>query len=294
MEITLIMGFLGTGKTTLVNNLLEKFDNIKTGFVINDFGSIPIDATLLNESSSQSKIYSINNGSICCTCKQHELLKALVYFHENNYEKVIVESSGISDPYLIEKTLRDSKYKDVIAISRAVTIITPDSYLKLERNIKVINKQVGYSDALVVNKCDNTNNEILEQVISKINRLNPGAKIFRTSFCKFDYYEIMEPDNTRRELLYYTDPEMKPVAITYNGKLTLKQLNWLMQELSGEILRLKGVIKIDKRYYSVSNNLSEVIINAVAQNFDINMGINIIAMPINIKKVKDALKNIKK
>ena len=108
MEMYLITGFLGAGKTTFIKNILRAFQRQKTYLIINEFGKEGIDGALLQELGST--ISEINNGSIFCVCRLDKFEQSLDEAVRESPDIILVEASGLADPTNIRKIMAQDKY----------------------------------------------------------------------------------------------------------------------------------------------------------------------------------------
>ena len=96
IQIYLISGFLGSGKTTFLKQLLEQNSNKRVGVIVNEFGNVGIDGTVLQKDGIE--MVEINNGSIFCSCLKDNFVKTLVAFLELPIDILFIEASGMADP----------------------------------------------------------------------------------------------------------------------------------------------------------------------------------------------------
>src|SRR5688572_15521261 len=103
--LTIITGFLGAGKTTLLNRILSADHGLKIAVLVNDFGTVNIDAAMIV--NVEGETYSLSNGCICCTIRE-DLVKAVreVLNRADPPEYIVIETSGVSDPLEVALTLR--------------------------------------------------------------------------------------------------------------------------------------------------------------------------------------------
>jgi G3E family GTPase len=122
VPILLVAGFLGAGKTTLINRLLRNPDGRRIAAIVNDFGAIDIDAALLESASEE--LVSLKNGCICCSL-QGDLLRSLasVIKRDPVPDAVVIETSGISDPAEIIRNLLDPVIFKAAALETVVTVV---------------------------------------------------------------------------------------------------------------------------------------------------------------------------
>lgn len=122
VAVTLITGFLGAGKTTLINRLLHNEQGLAIAAIVNDFGSINIDATLISESSDD--VIGLKNGCICCSL-QGDLLRVLktVLNNQRAIDHIVIEASGVSDPQGIIEVLMDQVVREAVQLDAIITVV---------------------------------------------------------------------------------------------------------------------------------------------------------------------------
>ena len=122
VAVTLITGFLGAGKTTLINHLLHNEQGLAIAAIVNDFGSINIDATLISESSDD--VIGLKNGCICCSL-QGDLLRVLktVLNGQRAIDHIVIEASGVSDPQGIIEVLMDPVVREAVQLDAIITVV---------------------------------------------------------------------------------------------------------------------------------------------------------------------------
>lgn len=222
--VTLITGYLGSGKTTLLNELLKQEER-KVALIVNDMGSINVDAAILKKNGSkveQSQMFEMQNGCICCTLRDEFIEQIEKISQDESIETVFVEASGISDPGAIAASFlayEEDTPDTNVYLSSIVTVVDADRIyseflgeLKKhgeERKTDVNNltdsdittlivDQIEFCNHIVLSKCDLISEEKIEEVIKVIRDYQPKAPIIRsvngkvdinaiTSTEKFDY-----------------------------------------------------------------------------------------------------------
>lgn len=96
IDLYLVNGFLGSGKTTLLRGLIGAFEAQRLGVLVNEFGSIGIDGTLVHKNGI--KLVEINDGSIFCACIKDGFVRTLKAFSQQPVDVLLIESSGMADP----------------------------------------------------------------------------------------------------------------------------------------------------------------------------------------------------
>ena len=135
VSITVVGGYLGAGKTTLLNHLLRNTDDRRLGVIVNDFGSINIDAELVV--GVDGDLVQLSNGCVCCTIRD-DLVEALrrVLNTPNPPEHVIVEASGISDPRRIAATVESQTSREWASIDAVVVVVDVEHYIRVVEHVE--------------------------------------------------------------------------------------------------------------------------------------------------------------
>ena len=217
VPITLITGYLGSGKTTLVNHILKNSKNHKMAVIVNDLGEVNIDAELLEKggmvSSRDDNLVALQNGCICCTLKK-DLIKQLADLVESQkFDHILIEASGICEPVPIAQTISfmEEEFKKqglpkyywldaVVSVTDALRLRDEfgcgDSLKEAdtdEENLEsLVIQQIEFCDVIILNKVDEISKEELEKVTKTIRAIQPKAKIINANFCEVDIDEIVD------------------------------------------------------------------------------------------------------
>ena len=216
IPVTLLTGYLGSGKTTLVNHVLNNQKGYKVAVIVNDIGEVNIDASLIQKggivNQTDDSLVPLSNGCICCTLKV-DLMKQIVEIAKTGrFDYILIEASGICEPIPIAQTITAiaedaSSYglpeicrlDNVVSVVDALRLATEfgcGSYLEKEveeEDIEnLIIQQIEFCNTIVLNKIDEISKEELEQVKLVIRKLQPTAKIIETNYGKVDVSEILD------------------------------------------------------------------------------------------------------
>jgi G3E family GTPase len=155
VPLTILTGFLGAGKTTLLNHILTGDHGLKVGVLVNDFGSINVDAELVV--GVEDGMISLANGCVCCQIRE-DLVESVAELidREDPVEYVILEASGVADPASIYMTFVDSSYRDRIRLDSVTCVVDADQLLTADDPdlIKLMLQQIGFADLVILNKVD--------------------------------------------------------------------------------------------------------------------------------------------
>lgn len=153
IPVSVIGGYLGSGKTTLINQLLRNADGRKLAVLVNEFGALPIDADLI-EAQSDTMI-SISGGCVCCSYG-NDLIQALLEISklESAPDHILIESSGVALPGAIAASVSINGSFEIAGI---ITVVDSELILEQASNEYIgdtIERQLGDSDIVLLNKCD--------------------------------------------------------------------------------------------------------------------------------------------
>ncbi|MEM7069598.1 MAG: GTP-binding protein [Pseudomonadota bacterium] len=175
--VHILSGFLGTGKTTLLNQLLKREDFANTLVIVNEFGEVPLDHHII-ESSSET-IVELSNGCLCCSIRG-ELVDTLISVSDRTFDRIIVETTGIADPLPIYQALM---LQPVLAVGlRAGSILSVYDIVQGKSLIdqhEEAEKQIALADFIYISMRDKADD--LAGGLKFAEKLNPNAIIFEAS-----------------------------------------------------------------------------------------------------------------
>jgi G3E family GTPase len=196
----LVTGFLGSGKTTFLKNVLATWSGEQRIAVIqNEFAAQGVDGAELKLAGSGFKLVEINNGSVFCVCLMATFVESLQkVIREYNPEMIFLEASGLADPINIIELLGREGLKENVGLAHIITIVDAPNF---ERGMKMLPRfrhQVMIADTVIVNKSDifKGSRSLLSDEISK---LNPFAGIIETAWCKTDLKDLIFPEDNNPE-----------------------------------------------------------------------------------------------
>jgi G3E family GTPase len=182
LPVTVVTGFLGAGKTTLVKRFLASPEGAGTAVIVNEFGAVGIDDALLRESADEVSL--LGNGCVCCVTRSdlQVALRNLVADRERGeiprFGRVLIETSGLADPGPLLQTFSTDRALGgefhVEVVLAVVDAVTGESTL---RSAPEARKQVILADRLVISKCDLADAASLARLRERLQELNPRAAI---------------------------------------------------------------------------------------------------------------------
>jgi len=281
LPVTILTGFLGSGKTTLINHLLNHNHNEKILIIENEFGAVNVDSGLLKKGAN-IEIVEMTNGCICCSV-QGELTQALHQLHQKRldgtmqFDRLIIETTGLADPAPIVQTFFiDDLIRETIQLDAIITLVDCEHILKQLDEHRVASLQLGFADRIILTKTDRINEEHKQTVVDRINRINNKAMIFvaiKGQIAKQQWLDLHAFDlnddlavNKGFFVINNTKPlssDFKPISSNHAkqswnddicsylfeaGELDLKKIGTfteqLIEQYGNDMLRYKGVLAI--------------------------------------------------
>ena len=219
LPVTVLSGFLGAGKTTVLSHILNNRENKKVAVIVNDMSEINIDAaTVKSEVSlnrSEEKLIEMSNGCICCTLREDLLEEVNKLAKEGRFDHLVIESTGISEPLPVAETFTFAdeegvSLSDVAKLDTMVTVVDAVNFLKDYQEAKYLKDkgeslgeddersvadllvdQVEFADLILISKTDLVNTEDLERLKAILKTLNTDAKVLPIEHGNVDIDKVL-------------------------------------------------------------------------------------------------------
>ncbi|WP_281193428.1 GTP-binding protein [Halorubrum sp. F4] len=216
IPVTVLSGYLGAGKTTLVNHLLENPGDRRIAVILNDMGEVNVDAELIARENDEEGVIDLSNGCICCRLQDDLLTEATALADSRDFDYLLVESSGISEPVPIARAfLEGTEGADIDPTERfrldtMVTVLDTYGFWKefdagedlpgganagagAERPLAdVLVEGIEFCDVLLLNKTDMVPDDVLDRIESVAERLGPRAERIRTTYSSVDPERVLD------------------------------------------------------------------------------------------------------
>lgn len=209
IPVTVLSGYLGAGKTTVLNHILQNRNGLKIAVIVNDMSEVNIDAGLVKQggglSRTDEKLVELSNGCICCTLREDLLVEVEKLAKDGRFDYIVIESTGISEPIPVAQTfsyIDEEMGIDLTTFCRLDTMVTVvdanrfwhdfqsgDSLLDRKEAVgeederviaDLLIDQIEFCDVLILNKCDMVGEKELEQLETVLRALQPRARLIRS------------------------------------------------------------------------------------------------------------------
>ncbi len=282
VAVTLLTGFLGAGKTTLINYFLTHHADQSVAILENEFGAVNIDGALLRGGENVS-VVELSNGCVCCSVRG-EFTEALTELLDKRqrgelcFDRLIVETTGLADPapviqtFFVEPALREALRLDAV-----VTLVDCQHILRQLDEHPVAAAQVGFADRILLSKTDACEPEIRDQVLERLTAINNKAAVFQITqgacpaslWLDLNAFELSDSNDISRGFhIVRADrldsPDFSPFRrsaraerswddaiqahVLEGGELDLKRIGAFMESCveryGNDMLRYKGVLAI--------------------------------------------------
>ncbi|XP_027153436.1 COBW domain-containing protein 1 [Coffea eugenioides] len=280
--VTVITGYLGAGKSTLVNHILKTQHGKRIAVILNEFGEeIGVERAMINEGEEGGLVeewVELDNGCICCTVK-HSLVQALEQLvqRKERLDHILLETTGLANPAPLASVLwLDDQLESAVKLDSIITVIDAKNLrhqLNLHRDSSSFPEaylQIAFADVVILNKVDQVmaddSGNILEELEKEIRDINSLASIIRSTRCQVELSKILDcqaydashvahlealleqnKSLTTREL---HDSGVRTLCICELKKIDLDKVRMWLEEIlwdkkyGMDVYRCKGVLSI--------------------------------------------------
>ena len=255
-KLFVLTGFLGAGKTSFLQYVLEAFSDKKLAVIQNEFGKIGIDGSILQRQGIQIK--EINRGSIFCSCLQLSFVEALAELAKSDAESLFVESSGLADPSNIMDILEGVKLLagDVYDFQGVICLIDGVHFPKQVKDTETVDRQLKHCDVAIINKIDLISEEQYKKVFSLVREVNPHCQVLSCAHGQADlsFMEeaFLQGDWTfSEESLNTVDNKPKTISLLCSENVEKGRFQQFLQAVLPECYRIKGFFLLDRSWTQV-------------------------------------------
>ena len=287
VPLTVLTGFLGAGKTTLLNRILTTDHGLRVGVLVNDFGSINIDAELVVD--VDGGVTSLANGCVCCEIRD-DLIESLAMLlaRPERIEYVLLEASGVADPGGIFVTFNDDQLRDRVRLDGIICIVDAEQVLAHPEYPALLDlklRQVGFADMVILNKAGLAGPEQLARVHAWLDDHFNRLRIVEADYCDVPNEILLgagkfDPGRADRDAhlghegcteeshdddVHEHSTGFSAWSYETDQPLDLERLRATMKKLPGNIYRAKGVV------YTADAPHQRTILQVVGRRVDVSL-----------------------
>lgn len=249
VPVTVIGGFLGAGKTTLVNHILAGGHGRKVAVLVNDFGAVNIDAALIAE--SDGGMASLTNGCVCCGLNQGlvEQLEEMLAASGRAFDHIVIEASGVSEPARIMNTVRYARFRGRLRADAVAVLVDVDGFDRAVAAAPgLAEAQIEAADLVILNKTDLVDRAALEswrgrwpfpdtRVVEAVRARVPFDLLFGAAPGRDDWAGLAAR--------LAAPAHEAPVSAVWRspGAVSLPALQAVLADLPPSVIRAKGVVR---------------------------------------------------
>jgi G3E family GTPase len=272
VPVTLLVGFLGSGKTTLANHILSTQHDQRIAVIVNEFGDVGIDGRLIV--GVEDNVVELSNGCLCCTVQgdladtlRQLLLRRRQSVDAKPFERIVIEASGLASPGpVLQGILVEPSLNAQVQVDGVITMAHAKHIVQQLADHPEASDQVAYADHIILNHCDQCEDDELAAAEAAIHACNQQADIERTTRAAVDVVRVLNQqtwDSARMKealkpgVLYCAHEHehdhahlhtqgVGTLALRAAAPLDLQRLTrWLLcvsTRRSHELMRLKGIL----------------------------------------------------
>jgi len=280
ISITILTGFLGSGKTTILSSLIKHKLMVNAAIIINEFGEIGLDHDLIE--TTDENVIELQNGCICCTIQGDlkstllNLLKKMEKGEISPFNHVIIETTGLADPVPIIHTLMTSlDLQRIYSIDGVITVIDSINGESTYNVHEEAVKQTAFADRIVLSKTDIADEARVNSLTKRIRTINPKVTIIKSNMNSVPVAKLLglndynpqnkdwnvrewleiEKNKSSKHLHHHHDhdvnrhgDDIETFAMVTSQPVSMTSLNFflelLMSQMGENILRIKGILNI--------------------------------------------------
>jgi G3E family GTPase len=276
--VTVVTGFLGSGKTTLLGKVLSEPSMANTAVLVNEFGEVGLDHHLLRRVDERTVL--LGSGCVCCTTRE-DLVGALLELlgldergEIPRLDRVVIETTGLADPAPILYTIfTDPVLQHHFSVDLVLTTVDAvNGELHLDRNPESL-KQAAAADKIVVTKTDIARPDSVRNLLTRLGKINPSARILEAAFGEVDVDVLFRPGGPGAHAVQESvlaEPyqlhdvgDTHSVSVTFGGPIDWTAFGiWfsmLLHARGEDVLRVKGLLDVGEAGPVVLNGVQHII-----------------------------------
>lgn len=256
VPVTIVTGFLGAGKTSLLNHILNGNHGKRIAVLVNDFGAVNIDEALIG--NRDGDVLSLENGCICCSLTAG-LQVAAAQLVRRQPDHIVIETSGVSDPFQVADAFADPELQVYAPLEGIVTVVDAELAPTLEDDMMRLAKhQVSAADIVVLNKTDLIDDVGRREVMEWVRGNSPRARIVETVNARVPLELLFEIGGATeiatgeimtepRSAHIHDEPPFDTFTFESEVPISMQSLHSLLRQLPTSIFRVKGIVHLAEK-----------------------------------------------
>ncbi|MGH7060492.1 MAG: CobW family GTP-binding protein, partial [Stellaceae bacterium] len=251
LPVTIVTGFLGSGKTTLVNHILAAQHGLDIAVMVNELGDIAIDGALIENAGED--IVELANGCVCCSIN-NDLANALAGLlrREKRIDYLVVETTGVADPLPIALTFLRPEFRERVRVDSIVALADAENFGSDGIAGQAARNQLRYADIVLLNKCDRVGAARLDAIEAGIAAAANGARIARTVRAGIALPLLLSVGLFQSGRYFAAHDHhhlaadgFEAVSFESPYPFAAGRFQAFLEELPGDVFRAKGILAID-------------------------------------------------
>lgn len=256
VPVTIVTGFLGAGKTSLLNHILNSNHGKRIAVLVNDFGTVNIDEALIG--NRDGDVLSLENGCICCSLTAG-LQVAAAQLVRRQPDHIVIETSGVSDPFQVADAFADPELQVYAPLEGIVTVVDAELAPTLADDMMRLAKhQVSAADIVVLNKTDLIDDVGRREATEWVRGNSPRARIVETVNARVPLELLFEIGGATefatgekmiepRSAHLHDEPPFDTFTFESEVPISIQSLHSLLRQLPTSIFRVKGIVHLAER-----------------------------------------------
>jgi G3E family GTPase len=269
IKIILLSGFLGAGKTTLLQKILSwETDLSGTVVIVNEFGSVGIDGSLLADAGSE--VVELASGCVCCSLQADLTLTLKKIRQQFNPNRIIIEATGVADPRAIVDVFQDAELQEYMTVDKIITVLDADFWEVRECLGTLFFSQLRDADLILLNKIDSVDPDKVSIILKELHETVPDSQVIPTIQCEIDpeslwtigdrkdfgnipdrFFQVVVPDPDSAEMTRQAVAEEKqhfiPFSFCNSDPFDENCFKQFVANLPWGLFRMKGLVRFQDR-----------------------------------------------
>lgn len=305
INLDIISGFLGSGKTTLIKKYLEAYKNEKIVVIENEFGKIGIDKDIIKKDGLE--IIELQNGCICCSMKLNFKDTILKVVNDFNPERIIIEPTGVAMLSEIVSIISNEEIKAKCKISSLITVLDAINYFDyIDSFGEFFEDQLLNANLILLSKTKNLNQNKINNIIDSLKQLDKNLNILIKDWDKISIKNLKSECNLNTLKYKNKEDKYKNIDLSMNEISTVSFSDFKIKDVEklkeifdnfknreyGEIIRSKGFLKTSSGNVFEFNYVNGIL-DICNSNVDTNSKISIIGKKLEKEKLKKLLSKVR-